>query len=140
MRNCAPKQGLYDPRNEHDACGIGFLTNIKNRKSHDIVRRGLGILCNLRHRGAVGADPLAGDGSGILVQLPDAFVREECERLGIALPSPGSYAVGMVFLPRDGETRQACIDALLPHRPGGRPAPARVAGRADRQLGAGLQR
>src|SRR6266511_2253204 len=101
MRNCAPKQGLYDPRNEHDACGIGFLANIKNRKSHDIVRRGLDILCNLRHRGAVGADPLAGDGSGILIQLPDAFLRAECERLSFVLPPSGEYAVGMVFLPRE---------------------------------------
>jgi glutamate synthase (NADPH/NADH) large chain len=114
MDNCAlpAKEGLYDPRNEHDACGIGFLAHIKNRKSHDIIRRGLSILCNLRHRGAVGADPLAGDGSGILIQVPDALLREECDRLGIALPSPGGYAVGMVFLPRDDETRQACIDAF----------------------------
>ena len=112
MRSCAPNQGLYDPRNEHDACGIGFLADIKNRKSHDIVSRGLGILCNLRHRGAVGADPLAGDGSGILIQLPDAFLRSECERLSFELPPSGEYAVGMVFLPRDEETRQACIDAF----------------------------
>ena len=89
MKECAlpTKQGLYDPTYEHDACGIGFLANIKNRKSHDIVRQGLGILCNLRHRGAVGADPLAGDGSGILIQIPDAFLRAECEHLGFALPS-----------------------------------------------------
>ena len=112
MRDCARKQGLYDPRNEHDACGIGFLANIKNRKSHDIIRRGLGILCNLRHRGAVGADPLAGDGSGILIQLPDAFLRAECERLSFVLPPSGDYAVGMVFLPRESETRHACADAF----------------------------
>jgi len=114
MRNCAqpPKQGLYDPTNEHDACGIGFVANIKNRKSHEIVRQGLSILCNLRHRGAVGADPLAGDGSGILIQTPDAFLRAECEQLGFALPAPGDYAVGMVFLPRDEQTRSACIDAF----------------------------
>ena len=99
------KQGLYDPRNEHDACGIGFVANIKNRKSHEIIAQGLEILVNLRHRGAVGADTLAGDGSGILVQLPDAFLREECGALGIDLPKPGAYAVGMVFLPRNAETR-----------------------------------
>jgi len=114
MRDCAlpPKQGLYDPQNEHDACGFGFLAHIKNRKSHDIVRQGLGILCNLRHRGAVGADPLAGDGAGILIQIPDAFLREECAALGIDLPEPGTYGVGMVFLPRDEATRQASIDAI----------------------------
>ena len=92
--------------------GFGLLANIKNRKSHDIVSRGLGILCNLRHRGAVGADPLAGDGSGILIQLPDAFLRAECERLSLVLPPSGNYAVGMVFLPRDSDTRQACADAF----------------------------
>ncbi|MBK8176486.1 MAG: glutamate synthase large subunit [Rhodospirillales bacterium] len=114
MRDCAlpPKQGLYDPNNEHDACGFGFLAHIKNLKSHDIIRQGLGILCNLRHRGAVGADPLAGDGSGILIQVPDTLLREECEGLGFSLPAPGEYAVGMVFLPRDEATRQACIDAF----------------------------
>ena len=114
MRYCAPppKQGLYDPDYEHDACGIGFLAHIKNCKSHDIIRRALGILCNLRHRGAVGADPLAGDGSGILIQTPDAFLRDECDRLGFALPAAGRFSVGMVFLPRDRATRQACIDAF----------------------------
>ena len=114
MDDCAlpRKQGLYDPSHEHDACGIGFLAHIKNVKSHDVIRRGLGILCNLRHRGAVGADPLAGDGSGILIQLPDAFLRQECDGLGFALPAPGDFAVGMVFLPRHPDTRQACIDAF----------------------------
>jgi glutamate synthase (NADPH/NADH) large chain len=106
------EQGLYDPRNEHDACGIGFVANIKNRKSHRIIEQGLEILMNLRHRGAVGADPLAGDGSGIMIQVPDAFMREECARLGFQLPAPGEYAVGMVFLPRDERTRQRCIEAF----------------------------
>ena len=69
------KQGLYDPNKEHDSCGVGFVANIKNRKSHEIVRNGLQILVNLDHRGAVGADPKAGDGSGILIQMPDAFLR-----------------------------------------------------------------
>ncbi len=99
------QRGLYLSEREHDACGIGFLAHIKNRKSHDIVERGLGLLCNLKHRGAVGADPLAGDGAGILIQIPDAFLREECARLGFSLPPAGEYAVGMVFLPRAAETR-----------------------------------
>ena len=111
-------EGLYDPRNEHDSCGIGFVVDIKNRKSHQPIRQGLQILANLSHRGAVGADPLAGDGAGILLQIPDAFLRAECAGLGIDLPQPGDYAVGMVFLPRDPGTRaeseaalQACITA-----------------------------
>ena len=104
--------GLYDPRNEHDSCGIGFVVDIKNRKSHQPVRQGLEILANLGHRGAVGADPLAGDGAGILVQLPDAFLRAECANLGINLPAPGDYAVGMVFLPRDAQTRAQSEAAL----------------------------
>src|SRR5215203_3670849 len=72
-----PQQGLYDPANEHDACGVGFVAHIKGRKSHEIVEQGLTILNNLRHRGATGADPLHGDGAGVLVQIPDAFFREE---------------------------------------------------------------
>ncbi len=87
-----PRQGLYDPANEHDACGVGFVANVKGRKSHEIIRQGLRILENLTHRGAVGADPLAGDGAGILMQIPDAFLREECAGLGITLPEEGAYA------------------------------------------------
>ncbi|MDO8288434.1 MAG: glutamate synthase large subunit [Parvibaculum sp.] len=94
-------QGLYDPRNEHDACGIGFVANIHNRKSHKIIEDGLKILENLEHRGAVGADPKAGDGAGILIQLPDAFFRAEATRLGFTLPAEGQYGVGQFFLPRD---------------------------------------
>ncbi|MEC7595451.1 MAG: hypothetical protein VYC90_06960, partial [Pseudomonadota bacterium] len=92
------RQGLYDPANEHDACGIGFVAHIKNVKSHDIVRDGLTILENLEHRGAVGADPKAGDGVGMLIQIPDAFFRKV---LGdtITLPQEGAYGVGMIFLP-----------------------------------------
>uniref|UniRef100_A0A451B7A7 Glutamate synthase [NADPH] large chain n=1 Tax=Candidatus Kentrum sp. MB TaxID=2138164 RepID=A0A451B7A7_9GAMM len=105
-------QGLYDPRNEHDACGVGFVVDIKNRKSHDIIRDGLRILVNLTHRGAVGADPLAGDGAGILIQIPDAFLREECRSLDIDLPPPGDYGVVMVFLPRD-EAARAISEAML---------------------------
>ena len=97
-----PKQGLYDPRNEHDACGVGFVANIKGRKSHRIVEQGLEILERLTHRGAVGADPRAGDGAGILIQIPDAFFRD-C--VTFDLPAAGEYAVGMLFLPRDEASR-----------------------------------
>ncbi|MEE9343764.1 MAG: glutamate synthase large subunit, partial [Gammaproteobacteria bacterium] len=107
-----PRQGLYDPGNEHDACGVGFVAHIKGQKSHSIVRQGLQILENLTHRGAVGADPLAGDGAGILLQIPDAFLRDECASLEITLPEPGRYAVGMLFLPQEDNTRSQC-EALL---------------------------
>jgi len=107
-----PPQGLYDPRNEHDACGVGFIAHIKNRKSHGIVADGIRILLNLAHRGAVSADPLAGDGAGILLQLPDKLFRAEAKRLGFALPPPGEYGVGMMFLPRNVGTRRACEEAL----------------------------
>jgi len=106
------RQGLYDPRHEHDACGVGFIAHIRNRKSHGILVNGLTILNNLGHRGAVGADPLAGDGSGILIQLPDKLFRAEARRLGFKLPQPGRYGVGMVFLPRHAETRQACEETI----------------------------
>ena len=105
-------QGLYDPAYEHDSCGIGFVADIRNRASHDIVRQGMQLLCNVRHRGAVGADPLAGDGAGILVQLPHRLLREECARLGVELPAPGRYGVGMVFLPKDEAARRACEEAF----------------------------
>jgi glutamate synthase (NADPH) large chain len=98
------KQGLYDPRNEHDACGVGFVAHMKGQKSHQIVRDGLFILENLTHRGAVGADPLMGDGAGILVQIPDRFFREEMAGQGVALPPAGAYGVGHFFLPRDQES------------------------------------
>ena len=90
------KQGLYDPVNEHDACGVGFVADIKGRKSHKIVQQGLQILERLTHRGAVGADPKAGDGAGILLQIPDEFFRSI---LDFELPVPGKYGVGVVFLP-----------------------------------------
>ncbi len=102
------QQGLYDPRQERDACGVGFVAHIKGKKNHDMVRQGLQILENLTHRGAVGADPLAGDGAGILIQVPDAFLRKSCAALGVALPAEGEYGVGMVFLPRDAAARAAC--------------------------------
>ncbi len=106
------KQGLYDPVNEHDACGVGFIANIKGVKTHDIVSRGLEILLNLDHRGAVGADPLVGDGAGILIQLPDALLREWASSSRITLPAPGDYAVAMCFLPRDDESRAAAVQQL----------------------------
>ncbi len=95
-----PKQGLYDPKNEHDSCGVAFVAHSKGEKSHDIVRQGLQILVNLEHRGAVGADPLAGDGAGILIQIPDAFLRGVFGDQGIQLPKVGDYGVGMIFLPK----------------------------------------
>ncbi len=103
-----PRQGLYDPANEHDACGVGFVANVKGRKSHEIVQQGLRILENLTHRGAVGADPLAGDGAGIIMQIPDALLREECAGLDIDLPESGRYGVGMLFLPQNDSTRSWC--------------------------------
>ncbi len=103
-----PQQGLYDPRQERDACGVGFVAHIKGIKSHERVREGLRILENLTHRGAVGADPLAGDGAGILLQVPDAFLRATCAELNITLPAAGDYGVGMVFLPRHAAARAAC--------------------------------
>ena len=101
-------QGLYDPRNEHDSCGVGFVADIKGRKSHQHVRDGLQILLNLDHRGAVGADPLTGDGAGILTQIPDKFFRAVCD---FDLPADGQYGVGMLFLPQDAAER-AGIEAL----------------------------
>src|SRR3970282_1168825 len=101
-------QGLYDPSHERDACGVGFVAHIKARKSHAIVDQGLTILKNLNHRGAVGADPKASDGAGILIQMPDGFLREEMAKQGVKLPPLGQYGVGMVFLPRDPASRIAC--------------------------------
>ncbi|MEI6069137.1 MAG: glutamate synthase large subunit [Methylococcaceae bacterium] len=106
------RQGLYDPRHEHDACGVGFIVHIKGHKSHAIVKQGLALLTNLTHRGAVGADPYAGDGAGILIQMPDAFLRAECDKQGLSLPTEGDYAVGMVFLPRDASDRTRCETLL----------------------------
>jgi glutamate synthase (NADPH/NADH) large chain len=110
--NVPKRQGLYDPRNEHDACGIGFVANIKNVKSHDIVRDGLTILDNLEHRGAVGADPKAGDGVGILIQTPHAFLTKMAKQEGFDLPSEGQYGVGMIFFPKDADLR-AGLEVLI---------------------------
>jgi glutamate synthase (NADPH/NADH) large chain len=104
------KQGLYDPRNEHDACGVGFVVNIKGRKSHDIITQGLKILVNLDHRGAVGADPLMGDGAGCLIQMPDSLLADWARTTGKSLPKPGRYAVAMCFLPRDERARAYAVE------------------------------
>ena len=101
-------QGLYHPSHEHDACGVGFVAHIKGKKSHGIVEQGLTVLRNLTHRGAVGWDPKLSDGAGLLIQIPDRFLREEMARLGVRLPPAGQYGVGMVFLPRDPASRIAC--------------------------------
>jgi glutamate synthase (NADPH) large chain len=101
-------QGLYDPKNEHDSCGVGFVAHIRGQRSHDIVEQGLNILRNLDHRGAVGADPLMGDGAGILIQIPDAFFRDEMAKQGIELPPVGEYGVGNIFLPKESASRLAC--------------------------------
>ncbi len=98
--------GLYNPKNEHDACGIGLLVNINNIKSHRVVKDALGILKNLEHRGAVGADPKAGDGAGIMIQIPHALFAEEAKRSGFDLPAAGQYGVGYLFMPRETVYRQ----------------------------------
>jgi len=102
------KQGLYNPQQEHDACGVGFIAHIKNQKSHDIVEKGLEILLRLTHRGAAGADPREGDGAGILLQIPNAFFQAVTPSLDITLPKEGEYGVGMVFLPQDTAHRTTC--------------------------------
>src|SRR5581483_11698542 len=107
-----PAQGLYDPRHEHDACGVGFVVDIKGRKSHTIVRQALKVLINLLHRGACGCEVNTGDGAGILIQMPDAFLRREARNLGIDLPPAGEYGAGCVFLPRDTAAR-ATIESLI---------------------------
>ena len=106
------RQGLYDPRNEHDSCGIGFVANISGEKTHKIIRQGLQILVNLTHRGAVGADPDMGDGAGILIQIPHDFFAAKCSEIGIELPGAGDYGIGLVFLPQDGDVRDACQNLL----------------------------
>ena len=101
-------QGLYDPGNEHENCGIGFVTQIKGLKSHDIVSKGLEVLVNMTHRGAESADNVSGDGAGILIQLPHSFFVSR----GIRIPSEGKYGAGLVFLPGDEKNRKLC-EAML---------------------------
>ncbi|MDZ7823149.1 MAG: glutamate synthase large subunit [Ahrensia sp.] len=105
-------QGLYNPRNEHDACGVGFIAHMKGKKSHDIVSQGLSMLENLEHRGAVGADPLMGDGAGMLVQLPDRFFRAVLAETGTVLPDAGHYAVAHIFMPQDADLRANCVNII----------------------------
>ena len=101
------RNGLYDPTQEHDACGLGFVAHIKGHKTHAIVTQALKILENIDHRGAVGADKLMGDGAGILIQLPDQLYREEMAKQGVTLPPQGEYGVGMIFLPKEHASRMA---------------------------------
>ncbi|MBN2126404.1 MAG: glutamate synthase large subunit, partial [Deltaproteobacteria bacterium] len=104
--------GLYDPRREHDSCGVGFLANIDGTRSHQIIEKGIEVLVNLLHRGAVGGDQTTGDGAGILFQTPDAFLRRECRALDIPLPEPGRYGVGMIFMPRSGTAKEDAIGTV----------------------------
>jgi len=107
-----PAQGLYSPAHEHDACGIGFVASISGHKSHDIIRKGIQVLLNLTHRGACGCDPETGDGAGVTIQIPHKFFARECEKLGFTLPDPGTYAVGMTFLPVEKHPRLQCEGIL----------------------------
>ncbi|BAV32390.1 glutamate synthase [Sulfuricaulis limicola] len=110
------QQGLYDPATEHDACGVGFVVDMKGRRSHKIVAQALTVLRNLMHRGACGCEENTGDGAGILIQLPHAFLARECGKLGIKLPEPGHYGAGTVFLPRDAAEARRCqelFDAIV---------------------------
>ncbi len=109
---CPPAQGLYDPRHEKDACGVGFVVHVKGVRSHSIVKQALQVLVNLLHRGACGCEVNTGDGAGILIQMPDKFLRKEARNLGITLPPAGEYGAGCVFLPRDPSAR-ATIEALI---------------------------
>ena len=106
------RPGLYNPALDHDACGVGFVANLKNVKSHDIIAKGIQILENLEHRGATGADPRAGDGAGMLVQIPHEFLSEECKALGFDLPERGHYGVAHIFMPQDDELRAHCREVV----------------------------
>src|SRR6476659_1406405 len=105
----ASEKGLYRPETEHDACGVGFVANIKGVRTHSIVEQALQVLAHMEHRGGCGCDPLTSDGAGILFQIPFGFMAEEATRLGFTLPRPGRYGVGMVFLPQDEEKRYECV-------------------------------
>ena len=106
-------QGLYNPKNEHDACGVGFVANIHGTKSHTIVAQGLQILTNLTHRGATGYDPKLGDGAGILIQMPDGLIRDEAKKLSVDLPGPGQYACGLIFFPQSSQHRTQCEKIII---------------------------
>src|SRR3990167_6032517 len=108
MPGAPPKQGLYDPAYEKDSCGVGFVVNIKGKKSHQIVQQALTVLINLDHRGACGCEANTGDGAGILLQVPHAFLKEACVKEGVKLPSAKEYGVGMIYLPPNAEERRNC--------------------------------
>src|SRR6185369_13911485 len=103
---------LYDPRNEHDACGVGFVVDIKGRGSHGVIEKGLQILLNLLHRGACGCEANTGDGAGVLIQMPDRFLRQATAGLGFTLPPAGEYGAGLVFLPRGRTEREQLRDLI----------------------------
>ena len=105
-------QGMYTGKAEHDACGVGFIADMKGRRSHQIIVDGLAMLENLTHRGAVGADPLMGDGAGLLTHIPHQLFAEDMAKQGIVLPEPGQYAVGYLFMPRDAAKRAMCEDIV----------------------------
>jgi glutamate synthase domain-containing protein 2/glutamate synthase domain-containing protein 1/glutamate synthase domain-containing protein 3 len=111
-RGLPERQGLYDPACERDACGIGFVVNIKGERSHDIILKGIQILLNLQHRGACGCDPETGDGAGVLIQIPHEFFARECASIGFTLPNPGEYGIGMLFLPVEKHERLICEGIL----------------------------
>ena len=113
LNNQPKNQGLYNPSNERDACGVGFVAHIKGKKSHEIVQKGLELLTNLTHRGATGYDPKLGDGAGLLMQMPDAFMRKEAAKQNIHLPKVGQYAVGNVFLPQNALNRDICEELII---------------------------
>ena len=100
--------GLYHPSFEHEACGVGLVANVKGRKSHNVIAQGLEVLINLGHRGAVGADPETGDGAGIIIQMPQEFISQRFGALGVSVPEPGNYGVGMTFLPSEPGERARC--------------------------------
>ena len=102
-------QGMYDPRNEHDACGVGFVATLTGEADHALVEQALTVLRNLEHRGATGSEPDSGDGAGILVQIPDSFLREA---VSFELPAAGAYAVGIGFLPVEDEARAKAVDSI----------------------------
>ncbi|MCX5710068.1 MAG: hypothetical protein NT088_05005, partial [Candidatus Omnitrophica bacterium] len=112
FKHLPENQGLYDPRFEHDACGVGFVCSIKGNVSHEIIRQGLEVLRRLAHRGATGADPKTGDGAGILIQVPHEFLLKACAKAGIKLPAQGEYGTGLVNLPQDESERKFCKDTF----------------------------
>src|SRR2546423_490477 len=112
MHGTPEKQGLYDPFYEKDACGVGFVVDIQGRKSHKIIQQGLTALDNLRHRGACGCEENTGDGAGILIQIPHAFLSKVTKECGVTLPSFGEYGVGVAFMPQEADNRKECMKRL----------------------------